>query len=254
MFMAYSPAFQFYPGDFTGDRNTIPMSAAEIGAYILLICECWDKDNSLPEDLQDLADIARMDLVQFTVCWDRRIKKCFRYDDKKKCFFHKRLLEEIKKQKAWSKKKSEAGKKGMAKRWEQKASDDNTVISVLGSDITQHNSPSPSLSSSYKEESTTTTTTTAKPKISDDEWLESLCINPAYKNIPVLMEFERAKVWADTNGRQCTRRFFIGWLNRAKPMDVKQNGNGAIQQGTGKVHPNTAALEAWSNVVIIDEQ
>jgi uncharacterized protein YdaU (DUF1376 family) len=152
--MAHSPAFQFYPGDFTGDRLTIPMTTLEIGAYWLLICECWDKDNQLPNDLTELADIARMKVTDFEQLWELRIKKCFQFDERKNTFFQKRLGEEIKKQKAWSKKKSEAGKKGMETRWKQKRKADNTAITVLGSDITQDNSPSLSLSlsSSLKEE------------------------------------------------------------------------------------------------------
>lgn len=58
------------------------------------------------------------------------------------------------------------------------------------------------------------------PKQTDDEWLESLTKTEAYKQIPVLKEFDKAKIWTDANGRQCTRRFFIGWLNRIKPMEV----------------------------------
>lgn len=150
--MAHSPAFQFYPGDFTGDRLTIPMTTLEVGAYWLLICECWDKGNQLPNDMTELADIARMKVSDFEKVWAKRIKKCFQFDDKKNVFTQKRLGEEIKKQKAWSKKKSEAGKKGMESRWKQRGTGDNTTITVLGSDITQDNSPSLSLSSSQEEE------------------------------------------------------------------------------------------------------
>lgn len=71
---------------------------------------------------------------------------------------------------------------------------------------------------------TTTTTTAAKPKISDSEWLESLKTKKVYQKIDIDGEYEKAQTWADANGRQCTRRFFVGWLNRAKPMEVKNNG------------------------------
>ena len=237
--MAHSPAFQFYPGDFTGDRLTIPMTTVEIGAYWLLICECWDKGNQLPNDLSELADIARMSVGDFEKAWDKRIKKCFQFDDKKNVFTQKRLGEEIKKQKAWSKKKSEAGKKGMANRWKEKGTDDNTVITVLGSDITQDNSPSLSSSSSSTQEEESITTTTATPKLTDDEWLQTLADNPAYKQISVEIEYERAKVWAAANNRQCTRRFFVNWLNRAKPMEVKTNGSN--QTSNGRYYKRTDA-------------
>ena len=145
--MAYSPAFQFYPGDFTGDKNTVRMTATEIGAYWLLICECWDKDNCLPDDLDELAEITRLERDEFEVVWNRRIKKCFLFDDRQKVFTHKRLSEEIKKQKAFKKKRSESGMKGMRNRWKQTTSSDNTditpdntVITPDNSDITKHNS------------------------------------------------------------------------------------------------------------------
>lgn len=177
--MAYSPAFQFYPGEYLGDKNTIPMTTEENGAYCLLMWVCWEQDG-LPESLEDLAEIARLPLKKFEPLWNRRIKKCFFWDDKKKVFFHSRFVKEIKKQKAWSKKKSDAGKKGMESRWKkekkskisensekkqesfpqdvsdsrQKGNADNTDITVLGSVITDDNSSSLSSSSSSLKEET----------------------------------------------------------------------------------------------------
>lgn len=73
---------------------------------------------------------------------------------------------------------------------------------------------------------TATTAKKAKPKLSDQEWLESLKTKPAYKNLNIEIEYSRAEVWADANNRQCTRRFFTNWLNRAKPMETNFNSNG----------------------------
>ena len=70
-----------------------------------------------------------------------------------------------------------------------------------------------------KKKATTTTET------SDQEWLDSLQNNPAYKLLDLKNEYARATVWAETNNRQCTRRFFVGWINRAKPMVVATNGH-----------------------------
>lgn len=216
--MAYSPAFQFYPGEYLGDKNTIPMTTEENGAYCLLMWVCWEQDG-LPDDLEELADIARLSVEKFTPMWERRIKRCFFWDDRKKVFFHTRFVKEIKKQKEWKKKKSDAGKKGMETRWKQKTSDDNTVITPLGSVITDDNSSSPSSSPSSSASRSTTTT-----RLTDEAWLESLGASPAYEGIPVLLEFEKAQIWATTNNRQCTRRFFVNWLNKCKPIDVKTNG------------------------------
>lgn len=115
-----------------------------------------------------------------------------------------------------TKQKSDAGKKGMQKRWNKKTSDDNAVITPL---ITKHNISIPISIPISKEETTTTTTRARKPKISDEEWLESL--RSTYPLLDVFGEYARAEVWAAANNRHCTRRFFVNWLNRAKPMDVK---------------------------------
>jgi uncharacterized protein YdaU (DUF1376 family) len=113
--MAHSPAFQYYYKDFRQDPNTIRMTTVEVGAYWLLINECWDKDNKLPKDLDSLADIARMPVEAFEVIWERAIKRCFK--ERKTFYWHKRLAEEIEKQKEWSAKHSNNGKKGAEKRW-----------------------------------------------------------------------------------------------------------------------------------------
>ena len=50
---------------------------------------------------------------------------------------------------------------------------------------------------------------------SDDEWLRGLQTVLAYEHLNVAAEYSRAKVWCETNRRQCTRKFFTNWLNRA---------------------------------------
>lgn len=50
---------------------------------------------------------------------------------------------------------------------------------------------------------------------SDDEWLRGLQTILAYEHLNVAAEYSRAKVWCETNRRQCTRKFFTNWLNRS---------------------------------------
>lgn len=119
--MPYSPAFQFYPGEYLADKNTIPMTAEETGAYCLLMWVSWEQDG-LPDDMEELADIARLPVEKFEPIWRRRIKKCFAWDEKKNVFFHPRHLKEIKKQKLWKKEKSAIGLKGAETRWGKKTS------------------------------------------------------------------------------------------------------------------------------------
>jgi len=144
--MAYSPAFQFYYKDFRQDPNTIRMTTLEIGAYWLLIVECWDRENRLPKDLESLADIARMPVEDFSAIWKRALERCFR--EKKTFYFHKRVGEEILKQKGWKKEKSEAGKIGAAKRWKNKQLQNGSAIAVPSSAMADDSSSSSSSSSS----------------------------------------------------------------------------------------------------------
>jgi hypothetical protein len=67
---------------------------------------------------------------------------------------------------------------------------------------------------------------TASPKPPDSEWLDELSNEPAYTGINIRFEFNKAQIWAKNNRRQCTRRFFVGWLNRAAPNPGYTNGHG----------------------------
>jgi uncharacterized protein YdaU (DUF1376 family) len=113
--MAYSPAFQFYPKDFLADPNTIRMEPLDIGVYMLLLMECWDRDNRLPKEIGFLAEVCRMTVEEFKPIWEKRVARCFK--EKKTFFWHKRIAEEIEKQKEWKAKHSDSGKLGAEKRW-----------------------------------------------------------------------------------------------------------------------------------------
>lgn len=121
------PAFQFYAKDFYTDLNVIKMSAEEVGGYILLIALCWVEDG-LPNNIEDLALIAKIPLNRFKKSWEKVLAQCFVLDNKKNKFFHPRLLKEIKKQKDFRKKKSDAGKESGRKRRERKRLDAEQVF------------------------------------------------------------------------------------------------------------------------------
>jgi uncharacterized protein YdaU (DUF1376 family) len=61
-----SPAFQFYPKDFV--TGTLTLTTYEVGAYMLLICYCWD-NGSIPKDLGSMARIARISTQQMRRMW-----------------------------------------------------------------------------------------------------------------------------------------------------------------------------------------
>jgi len=63
-----------------------------------------------------------------------------------------------------------------------------------------------------------------KVVLTDSQFLESLETNPAYKGIDIQTELSKMDAWLLTHpGRQKTRRFVVGWLNRKdKVMDNGQ--------------------------------
>ncbi len=151
--MAHSPAFQVYYKDFRQDPKTICMDAVEIGAYWLLIMECWDRDNTLPDDLAELAIIARVPEKKFPKMWESKIRRCFQWDGRRGVFWHKRLDREESRQKEWSQKQSKRGKAGAEAREAKKAATQNSNDSndLTNSRYAPHNSSqlTPSSSSSF---------------------------------------------------------------------------------------------------------
>lgn len=62
-----SPSFQFYANDFVS--GCARLSTEEVGAYILLICECWDKGSIPGGDMQLLARIAKLTPAKMRRAW-----------------------------------------------------------------------------------------------------------------------------------------------------------------------------------------
>jgi uncharacterized protein YdaU (DUF1376 family) len=150
-----SPAFQIYPADFLADKNTLVMSAAEVGGYWLLLCVCW-RENGLPDDIDELAAIARTPAKQFHNSWEKRIQRCFtkREDGK---WTHKRLQTERDKQAENRNKRRDAGSKGAAERWQT----DSKAI-AMPSNGDSKSMANDSLSSSSSISSSTSTTSSEK--------------------------------------------------------------------------------------------
>jgi uncharacterized protein YdaU (DUF1376 family) len=105
-----SPAFQFYPADFLSDHNVIAMSLQERGAYITLICLCWQ--NPLPDDLERLARLCGVPIATFRKMWPA-LGRCFRPDpDQAGFLMHPRLERERVKQDEFRQRQSENGRHG----------------------------------------------------------------------------------------------------------------------------------------------
>lgn len=55
-----------------------------------------------------------------------------------------------------------------------------------------------------------------KPK-TNEEIIEALKNNEAYKHIDIDRELKKADAWCLVNNRRCTPKFFVNWLNRIDP-------------------------------------
>lgn len=107
-----SPAFQFYPKEFLTDGNVAGMSLQERGAYITLICICW-QEGSLPASADRLANMVSTPLKAFQKFWPS-VRACFIERDGR--LFHKRLDLERTKQEVYRRRQSDKGAASAAAR------------------------------------------------------------------------------------------------------------------------------------------
>lgn len=105
-----APAFQFYPNDFLSDANVIVMTLQERGAYITLVCICWQQ-GGLPSDVDRLARLCGAPAATFRRLWPA-IAPCFRTVAGGQRLLHPRLERERQKQRAFRKSQSDKGKLG----------------------------------------------------------------------------------------------------------------------------------------------
>lgn len=139
MSKAKSPAFQFYPQDFL--TGTADMSNAEVGAYIRMLCHQWDK-TALPDDQKTLIRFCNGD--KNGVAAARK-----KFDVGEDGMLRNRRLERTREdQENYKANKSEAGKEGAKKRWQQNGT---PIILPLANGIANDSSASSTSSSPSKE-------------------------------------------------------------------------------------------------------
>lgn len=97
-----SPAFPMYPKDFLGDVNTITMTAEEVGAYFLLLLHGWESGAELPNDLDELAKLARIGRRRFPRMWEQKLSRCFTVSRNKLTLSNPRQCREAAKQRKYS--------------------------------------------------------------------------------------------------------------------------------------------------------
>lgn len=107
-----TPAFQFYPKDFLADGNVAGMSLEERGAYITLLCLCW-QEGSLPMDVTRLAHMVGTTPRVFARVWPA-VQRCFTEHEGQ--LRHGRLEKERAKQATYRRRQSDAGKASAAAR------------------------------------------------------------------------------------------------------------------------------------------
>ena len=87
------------------------------------------------------------------------------------------------------------------------------------------------------------------PKLSDDEFVDSLRKNTAYRHLDIDVELGKMGSWIDANpGRTMTRMFIVRWLNRAadERRPVSQTGQPQAQKGklTAQGSRNAALIDS----------
>ena len=103
-----SPAFQFYPKEFLTDGNVAGMSLQERGAYITLLCICW-QEGSLPASVDRLANMVGVPLKVFTKFWPA-VSVCFTETEGR--LAHGRLDKEREKQAEYRRRQTDNGRRG----------------------------------------------------------------------------------------------------------------------------------------------
>lgn len=98
-----TPAFQFYPDEWLASTAITLMCAAQEGAYIRLLCHCWnDPSCSIPDDDESLAILSRLGSAWAEL--GDRVRRCFVASSTPGRLVNVRLLKEREKQEAWRKK------------------------------------------------------------------------------------------------------------------------------------------------------
>lgn len=108
-----APAFQLYPQDFISSLDVQLMSAAEVGAYCLLLFNSWTQPRQgfLPNDEAQLRHLSRLSSEEWKTSKKKLLAK-FPATDDKKHRYNPRLLVEAEKQAAFREKQAEHGKLG----------------------------------------------------------------------------------------------------------------------------------------------
>jgi uncharacterized protein YdaU (DUF1376 family) len=107
-----SPAFQFYPSDYLSSQRVQMLTLEEEGAYIRLLCYCW-QHGSIPADPEQ---IARLVGKGASTTLATTVQAMFKQSKTEERLVHDRLEREKCKQAVWREKSAEGGRKSAEKR------------------------------------------------------------------------------------------------------------------------------------------
>jgi uncharacterized protein YdaU (DUF1376 family) len=97
----------FHPGDYLTD--TAHLSAAEHGAYLLLILNYWQRGEPLPADDKKLRGISRLSPAEWAESRDTLMEF---FTERDGLLYHKRIEEELERAREKTNKARESGKRG----------------------------------------------------------------------------------------------------------------------------------------------
>lgn len=143
----HPPSFPLYVDDFISDSAVDAMSNRELGVYVRLLCKAWKEDQvgTIPANDEILARWAKETKSGWAKCKDA-VLRAFKPQDGGDRHIQKRLALEWEKMQERAQKRSEAGTKGMANRWQ---TDNKAITTDVTNGITKNNlSSSVSVSSS----------------------------------------------------------------------------------------------------------
>ena len=146
------PAFMLFAQDFLASERVRTMSPAEVGIFILLLCNEWI-EGSIPDAPRLLARLVSLPEEEFLALWEGVCGAFVQADGQPERLVNLRLEKERSLQEEHRRKKSEAGKKGNAIRWSQEPSPtsngsqcDHSAITKGSPSQSQSQSPTPSQS------------------------------------------------------------------------------------------------------------
>jgi hypothetical protein len=204
--------FPCYVNDLLGSMRWKRMNPAQRGAYWQLICwQMQSEDGHLDDDVGLLCALSDLDLSN----GNKIVADAFPVDETGRRA-NPRALAEWAKRKAISGERREAGKKGMAKRWQGHNKPIASVTTSTSTSTEEHPEPQPP-------EGEISVPPTVRRKrtallADDSEWMAEVKTRYAQIGIDAEREAVKAQAWLlgpKARGRKFTRQFFLNWLAKA---------------------------------------